>query len=43
VQTSEKNVINIKGITTSFTGMNSGAGPFTIYYTWTFPDNDITL
>ncbi len=43
VQTPAKNVINIKGITTSFTGMNSGAGPFTIYFTWTFPDNDITL
>ena len=42
-QNSAKTSIQIKGITPGFTGVNSGSGPFTIYYTWKFPDNDITL
>lgn len=42
VQNLAKNSINIKGITSPFTGVNSGGGPFEIYYTWKFPDNDIT-
>lgn len=33
---------SIKGISPTFTGVNSGAGPFSLYYTWTFPNNDIT-
>ena len=37
-----KTSFSIKGISGPFTGVNSGAGPFTIYYTWTFPNNDIT-
>ena len=37
-----KTSFNIKGISTNFTGVGGGAGPFTMYYTWNFPTNDIT-
>jgi hypothetical protein len=37
-----KTSFSIKGISGPFTGINTGAGPFALYYTWTFPNNDIT-
>jgi hypothetical protein len=43
LQNADKTKFVIKGITPTFTGVNSGSGPFLIYYTWVFPNNDITL
>ena len=42
-QTSSKTTINIKGLAGTFTGLNTGAGPFYMYVTWQFPSNDIVL
>lgn len=42
LQNFAKTKINIKGISPTFTGVGSGAGPFSIYYVWNFPNNDIT-
>lgn len=42
-QFSSLNTINIKGLSGTFTGINTGGGPFYMYITWQFPSNNILI
>lgn len=40
---STKDSMNFKALSGTQTGLNSGAGPFYMYITWVFPDNDFAI
>ena len=40
---STKDSMNFKALSGTQTGLNTGAGPFYMYVTWTFPDNDFAI
>jgi len=42
-QTTSASSINIKGLSGTFIGVNTGAGPFYVYITWQFPTNNILI
>ncbi len=42
-QLSTLDTINIKGLSGTFTGINTGGGPFYMYITWEFPSNNILI
>jgi hypothetical protein len=42
-QLSTLDTINIKGLSGTFTGINTGGGPFYMYITWQFPSNNILI
>ena len=42
-QLSSLDTINIKGLSGTFTGINTGAGPYYMYITWQFPSNNILI
>jgi hypothetical protein len=43
IQTSSLNSISVRGLTNTFTGINSGAGPFTMYITFVEPTNTVYI
>jgi hypothetical protein len=38
-----KDTMNFKALSGTQTGLNTGAGPYYMYITWTFPDNDFAI
>jgi hypothetical protein len=42
-QLSSLDTINIKGLSGTFSGINTGGGPFYMYITWQFPSNNILI
>jgi hypothetical protein len=43
IQPISKDTMNFKALSGTQTGLNTGAGPYYMYVTWTFPDNDFAI